>query len=175
MKKSDLNPMPEYFDRYINLCDDVSLTDAFQTSINEVNSFPVKDWEKIGNKVYAPGKWTIKDILQHIIDTERIFSYRALAFSRGEPAQLPSFDEDVYAAAANATGRDLNEIIAELRTLRESTRMLFNSFSDEMLLKKGMGFKGEYSVASIGFCMPGHQRWHLKVIEEKYMPLLKIA
>lgn len=173
MNKSDIRPMPEYFDRYINLCDDVSLKDALQTSINEVNAFPLKEWEKIGNKVYTPGKWTIKDILQHLIDTERIFAYRALAFSRGETALLPSFDEDRYAAAACATERNLEEIIVELKTLHESTKMLFNSFNSQMLLKTGMGFKGEYSVLSIGFCMLGHQRWHMKVIEEKYMALLK--
>ena len=100
MKRSELNPLPEYFDRYINKCDDVGISQAIQTSINELDRIPLAKWEWLKDKTYAPGKWTVKDILQHLIDTERIFMYRALAFSRGEMQLLPSFDEDKYAAAA---------------------------------------------------------------------------
>jgi uncharacterized damage-inducible protein DinB len=173
MKKSDIVKMPEYFDRYINLTDDVSLEEAFQISLRELNELPISKFEALGDKVYAPNKWTIKDILQHMVDTERIFAYRALAFSRNEPSAMLSFDEDLYSKNADASHRSLNDIISESKLVRQSFIELYKSFTDEMLLKVGRGFTGEYSVLSIGFLIAGHQRWHLRVIEEKYFPLLK--
>lgn len=171
MKRSALTPMPEYFDRYINKCDDVELLNAIQTSLDELDQLPLQQWEAIGNKTYAPGKWTLKDILQHLADTERIFMYRALAFARGEKQQPPSFEEDDYALAAAANNRSLQSLVQELKAVHTSFLELYRSFTPDMLLKEGKSFKGMYSVASIGFCMPGHQRWHLDIIKEKYLPL----
>jgi DinB superfamily len=172
MKRSQLNPVPEYFDRYINKCDDTELIDAIQTSIEELDALPLDPWKTIGDKVYAPGKWTIKDILQHLIDTERIFTYRALVFARNEKQQPPSFEEDDYAKEAAAGKRSLDDLIEELKAVHMSFKKMYLSFTPKMLARMGKGFKGLYSVAAIGFCMPGHQRWHLGIIKEKYMPLL---
>lgn len=172
MKRSQLSTVPEYFDRYINKCDDVELLDAIQTSIDELDNAPIEKWKALGDNVYTPGKWTVNDILQHLIDTERIFSYRALAFARGEMQPLPSFDEDGYAVAAQATNRTVESLVEELKLSHQSFKSLYQSFTPVMLSKMGKGFKGDYSVASIGFCMPGHQRWHLQVLEERYYPLL---
>lgn len=171
MKRSEINPLPEYFERYINKCDDVELNDAIQISVNELNEIPLEKWKSIGDKVYAEGKWTIKDILQHLIDVERIFAFRALAIARDEKQKLPGFSEDEYAISANANKRNLEDLLAELKVLRESVKLMYKSFSDEMLKKTGESFKGVYSVASIGFIFPGHQRWHLDVIKDKYLPL----
>lgn len=172
MKKDQINPMPEYFDRYINKTDDVSLIEALEISMKELNNLPISKYKELGEKVYSENKWTVKDILQHLIDTERIFSYRALAFARKEPNQMLSYDEDAYAKHSNANDRSIDELINELKIVRQSFIELFKSFSNDMLLKIGKGFKGEYSVLAIGFMMPGHQRWHLDVINEKYLPLL---
>ena len=168
MKKSDINPMPEYFDRYINLADDVELKDALAISAEELNNLPLDQWKAIGDKVYAPGKWTIKDILQHMIDTERIFAYRALCFARGEAARMPSFDEEEYGRNTNANQRTLEDLIEELKINRASFIALYNSFTDEMILRTGLSFKGTYSVLAIGFIAVGHQRWHFNVIKERY-------
>lgn len=173
MKRSQLQAIPQYFDRYINKCDDVELVDALQISINELNSIPIDKWKALGDKVYAPGKWTVKDILQHLIDTERIFTYRAMAFTRNEAQPLPSFSEDDYAIAAKAGDRNLEDIMDELRIVHQSSKALFQSFTSEMLEKNGKGFKGLYSVASIGFILAGHQRWHFQILEERYYPLLR--
>ncbi len=164
--------MPEYFDRYINLTDDVEMLEAIQVSIDELEQFPIEKWKALGDQVYAPGKWTVKDILQHLIDTERIFSYRVLAISRDEKQQLPGYEEDEYAAAAQANHRTLEDLITELRYLHLSMKSMFASFTPEMLNKVGKGFKGYYSVASLGFMLPGHQRHHIKVLEDRYYPLL---
>jgi hypothetical protein len=173
MKRSELKPVPEYFDRYINKCDDVELLTAIQTSIDELDNLPVVQWKALGDQVYAPGKWTVKDVLQHIIDTERIFAYRALAFARNETQTLPSFEEDDYATAAAASNRTIEDLVAELRITHQSLKAMYSSFNPAMLQKMGKGFKGQYSVASIGFIMPGHQRWHFQIVEERYFPLLK--
>ena len=148
MKRSQLNPIPEYFDRYINKCDDVELIAAIQTSIDELDKLPVEKWNVLGDKVYAPGKWTVKDILQHLIDTERIFSYRVLAFARDETQLMPSFSEDEYAVAAGAGNRTIKDLVDELRIVHQSFKALYQSFTPAMLKKMGKGFKGEYSVAS---------------------------
>lgn len=169
MKKSDIYPLPEYFDRYINKCDEVELLTAIQLSIDELLRFPIQQLEAIGDYTYAPGKWTIKDILQHLIDTERIFTYRALAIARKEQAVLPSFSETDYAAQAVAGNRTLQSLIDELVTCHQSLKALYASFTNEMLLQKGKSFVGEYSVAAIGFTLAGHQRWHFEIIEEKYI------
>lgn len=172
MIRSQLSPMPEYFDRYINMCDDVELLTALQTSLDELDHLPLAQWTALGDRVYAPGKWTVKDILQHLIDTERIFSYRALAFARQESQKVPSYDEDAYALAANARQRSLESLVQEMKASRLSLLALFQSFTPEMLARVGMGFRGEYSVHSIGFILAGHQRWHLNILEERYYPLL---
>jgi hypothetical protein len=163
--------MPEYFDRYINMADDVDVLTAIETSITELKNLPVEKWVRLGNKVYAPGKWTAKDILQHLIDTERVFSYRATAFARGENKVMP-FDEELYGRNANANARELDSLIEEAICLRTSFLHLYKSFDANMLNATGIGIKGEYSVASIGFIIAGHQRWHFRILEEKYFPLI---
>ncbi|MBL7783550.1 MAG: DinB family protein [Saprospiraceae bacterium] len=168
MRRSDINPMPEYFDRYILMNDDVEVCQAIQNSLDEMAQFPLEKWKAMGDYVYAPGKWTVRDILQHLIDTERVFCYRALAAARGEQQKFPSFDEDSYAAHTNANQRPLEDLLEEMRISRRSFLALFQSFTPEMLQRKCQGFKGEYSVLSMGFIIAGHQRWHMRVLEERY-------
>ena len=175
MKRSELVKLPEYFDRYILQCDDVSISTAIQSSIEEIDRFSLEMWEQLGPLSYAPGKWSVKDILQHVIDTERIFSYRALAFARGEQHALPSYDENQYAISAKANSRSMESLLTELRATHHSLAALYESFSPTMLQCEGQGFKGTYSVADIGFILPGHQRWHFRVIEERYLSLLTTA
>ena len=171
MTRSQINPMPEYFDRYINQCDDVKLPEALQISLQELENAPIEKWKALSDKVYAPGKWTVKDIIQHLTDTERVFSYRALSFARGEKNVMP-FDENGYGKNANANLRTIEDLIEEAICVRKSTIQLYKSFTNEKLNSMGIGFKGEYSVHAIGFIFPGHQRWHFKVLQEKYFPLL---
>ncbi|WP_259016429.1 DinB family protein [Emticicia fluvialis] len=171
MTKAEIYPMPEFFDRYIHLADDVELNEALETSRDELDNLPIDLWKSIGDKVYAPGKWTIRDILQHMIDTERIFACRALCFARGETARMPSFDEEEYARNTIANERSFDDLLTEFKLVRETSIMLFKSFTDEMLLRSGLSFRGTYSVLAIGFIMVGHQRWHLNIIKERYETL----
>lgn len=173
MKKDQINPIPAYFDRYIDKTDDVSVMQALDTSLKEIENLPVATLEALGDKVYAPGKWTVKELFQHLLDTERVFTYRATAFSRLEQGQVLSFDEGLYAKNSDANRRKLTDIIHEMKIVRQSFIELYKSYSPEMLLRKGKGATGEYSVLAIGFIIPGHQRWHLDVLKERYFPLVK--
>jgi DinB superfamily len=167
MTRSQIDPLPTYFDRYINVNDDVDVLTALNTGLSELEHAPLDDWKRIGDRVYAPGKWTVKDILQHVIDTERVFSYRATSFARGE-ADVKGYDEETYGRNALAQRRTLEDLLDEARALRRSTIQQFQSFSPEMLQCQGNGFKGPFSVIDIGFILAGHQRWHFGIIHERY-------
>ncbi|NUN68221.1 MAG: DinB family protein [Bacteroidetes bacterium] len=172
MLRSQIAPMPEYFDRYILMADDTDHLSALTAGLRELEQLPAETFRALGRKVYALGKWTIAQILQHLIDTERVFTYRALAFARCESGTVLPFDEDAYAAHSFADERTIEDLTEELIVLRRSTIALFRSFNDESLQRTGAGFRGPYSVLSIAFILAGHPRWHLRTIREKYLPLL---
>jgi hypothetical protein len=118
---------------------------------------------------YAEGKWTIKEIIQHIIDTERIFAYRALRISRNDQTPLPGFDENDFANNTAAQTRGLQDLLTEFSAVRHSNLLLFKSFSDEQLLQVGIASEHSISVRAIGFILIGHQKYHQKVFEERYL------
>lgn len=165
--------MPEYFDRYINLVADVELLEAFDASIDQINKLDRSLFDKLEGKRYVPGKWTVHDIFQHIIDTERILSYRALRFARNDETQLPGFEEDLFGANTKANERTLTSLLDELIITRKSTKMMFENFDDIMLTRSGIASNKRISVISLGFTIIGHQLHHLKIIEERYFPLIK--
>ena len=166
--------MPEYFDRYINQVDDIELDDAFQNNLNTMAALDLKSLESIGDRTYAPGKWTLKDIFQHIIDTERVFAYRTLRFARRDGVTPQGYDQDIFAANANAQQRPLKDIIEELKLVHQSTCLLFRSFDKETLRATGMCWKVETSVLAMGFIITGHFIHHMKLMNERYMPLLEL-
>ncbi|HEY6083528.1 MAG TPA: DinB family protein, partial [Chitinophagaceae bacterium] len=113
MKRSAIKPMPEFFDQYINLIDDIELKEAFEKSLLDIHNIDRAAMEAIGDKTYAPGKWTIRDIFQHIIDTERVMSYRALRFARNDKTPLPGFDQDLFTAEAKAGKKTVSALLDE--------------------------------------------------------------
>jgi DinB superfamily len=172
MKRSDIKIMPEYFEKYIKLVDDIELDDAFQNNINTLAALDTASLEFLGNKVYAPGKWTIKDIFQHVIDTERVMAYRTLRYARRDGVIPEGYDEDQFAANANAQHRVLENILEEVKQLHQSSRLMFRSFNDDTLQATGINWNKEMSVLAMGYLITGHFIHHLKIIEEKYLPLL---
>lgn len=173
MKKSDINLIPPYFDHYINLVADVELSQAFADSIQQLDELNKDLLTSLESRSYAPNKWTVKEILQHLIDWERILSYRALLFARNEGSVPQGIDEKLLAANMNAEERSIIELIDELRTIRVSTKSMFGSFNNEVLQNKGTNWKYEISVLAMGFTIIGHQIHHLKTVEERYLPLLE--
>ena len=171
MKKSDINPLPEYFERYINLVDDIELQQAFIQSVQQLEALDKSLLASLTNTRYAAGKWTVKEIFQHIIDWERILAQRTLLFARLENAISPNIDENQLAENMKAGNRPIENLIDELKITRLSTKAMFDSFDDGTLLKTGMNWKYEMSVLAMGFTIVGHQKHHLKIIEEKYLSL----
>jgi hypothetical protein len=171
MMKSDINPMPDYFEKYIQLVTEDYLGVAFKNSLTAIETIDINHFQKIGDKVYAPGKWTIKDILQHLIDSERVFSYRAMRFARADSTELPGYDENLYAKTADASSRSLESILSEFESVRASTMYLFESFSTQALLRVGTCNDKQISVLGLGFTIIGHQIHHFNVINDKYADL----
>jgi hypothetical protein len=118
---------------------------------------------------YAPGKWTIKEVFQHVLDWERIFCCRALCFARGEQQALPGFDEDAYAANAFAGERDLHHLLRDHDRLRVSTIDLFRSFRPDALERTGIASGQRISVRAIGWIIAGHAMHHMHIIEQRYL------
>jgi hypothetical protein len=168
MNKTQIAAMPAYFDRYINLTQDEDLDIVLQLSLQQLQHLNVGYLAEKSHYAYAPGKWTVNEMFQHIIDAERIFAYRALRFSRNDLTPLPGFEEDDYARESKANGRSFQEIIHELIAVRQSSILLFNSFSEEQLQRVGTASNKEISVAAIGFTIAGHQLHHFKVLKERY-------
>ncbi|MBL7703540.1 MAG: DinB family protein [Ferruginibacter sp.] len=166
-------PSPEtynpYFKRYIDQVPEEDLTIAFDNQLPIITGFLNSISEDKSTYAYAPGKWTLKELLQHIIDTERIFNYRALAIARKETAPLPDFDEDSYAANSNANSRPWQILVDEFLLVRQSTRFLYDSFTEEMLASSGISSNAPSTVLSFGFTTLGHFYHHKKVMEERYL------
>lgn len=118
---------------------------------------------------YAPGKWTIKEILVHIIDDERIYAYRALRFARNDKTELPGFEQDDYAAISKANERDLENIFEEYEAVRKSTIALFNGLDDKALTRKGKADGNEWTVRALAYHIAGHELHHLFFIRDHYI------
>ncbi|OHX64233.1 DinB family protein [Flammeovirga pacifica] len=173
MKKKDLPFMPEYFDRYIDLCEDKDIVDVLSETLVNINEDSVEKMRALGTKVYETGKWTISDIIQHIIDTERILSYRALRFAREDKSEINGFEENDYAVTAQGYQRDFDELVAEFQAVRMGTIALFKSFTDEMKQQEGVASGLKTNVLALGFTIAGHQLHHANVIRERYFPILE--
>jgi hypothetical protein len=171
MKKSDIHPMPQFFDRYIHLVEADDLSEAFISSRKELDQIDLSLLNRIGEQTYAPGKWTVKDIFQHIIDNERIQSYRAMRIARLDPTVLPGYDENLWADHAYASRRTIEELVEELSLLRTATEVLYHSFEPSTILHNGICFNQQISALALGFVIVGHQTHHLNIIRERYEPL----
>lgn len=158
-----------YYENYLKLIkgDDILriLNEQNKSTQDILNSFS----EHRGNYRYADGKWTVKEVVGHLLDTERIFAYRALCIARGEKKSLPGFNQDDYVSEGNFNRRELFEITYEYRLLRESNLLLFRSFTPEMLKLKGFANESSVSVLAILFIIAGHEKHHMNVLKEKYM------
>jgi DinB family protein len=128
------------------------------------------DDRSIANRTYAPGKWTFKQVIGHLIDDERIFAYRALCVARREPRALPGFDEKEYMNATDFEDRPLAGLAAEYRAVRESSIAFFESLKPEEWVRKGTVNEYGASVRGLAFHICGHELHHLRIIREKYLP-----
>ncbi|MDP4285756.1 MAG: DinB family protein [Bacteroidota bacterium] len=167
-KNHDRGIYPPFFNTYIKLITYDNFKLVLRNQLSEAeNLFSVKTEEQSLFR-YAEGKWTIKEVLQHIIDTERIFTYRALVFARKDKNTLSSFDEKEYAANSHANDRNWEELQEEFQTVRKSTIILFDSFTDDNLSTSGKINNYSLSVMAIAYIIAGHVLHHMNIIRERY-------
>jgi uncharacterized damage-inducible protein DinB len=169
MPKPIEGTFPPYFATYINKVTDDDVTEAFRNQKGVVDTFFDNIDEEKANASYAAGKWTLKELLQHLIDTERIFAYRSLCIARKEMNSLPGFDENEYAANSQANSRSWKSLVEEFKLVRRSTEMLFDSFNEEMINQPGFSNNNRVTVNALGFITVGHLVHHIGVIKERYL------
>jgi hypothetical protein len=169
MTKPHPNDYPPFYETYIKLVSDIPIKIVFAQSFEDFKKFVDEIPETKENFKYELNKWTTKQVLQHIIDTERIFNFRALCFARGENQSIPGFDENEYAFFADVDNRNLNELKEELILVRNSTILLFESFNITMLQRKGIANNAEISVNALGYCIIGHSLHHFNILKERYL------
>lgn len=157
-----------YFHRYISLVPEGNLLDLLGMQTQETRDFFEKLSEETGNYSYAPGKWTIKEVLGHVMDTERVFAYRALCIARGEQQPLPGFDQNEYASFAPYAQIPLAKIVQHYTALRVSTFFLLEQIPESAWERTGISSGNPISVRSIAYIIAGHERHHMRVISEKY-------
>ncbi|WP_263649826.1 DinB family protein [Rasiella rasia] len=163
------NEYNEYYKRYIDLAISAPLLEGLATGMLETHEF----FESIPNEKlefrYAEGKWTPKQILLHIIDTERVFAYRALQFSRASNVEIKGFDQDEFAANSNADNRSQDSLLKEYMAVRTSSILLFKSFNEATLKRMGEASNFPLSVRASGYIICGHEKHHIKIIKERYL------
>lgn len=170
MKNLQSNEYPEYFGNYISKVEIDDLIESLEDNLDNFSNFienlvPESKYEFR----YQPEKWSIKEIVQHIIDAERIFAYRALRFARFDATPLPGFEEDDYVSVSKSDSRTMEDLIREFVLVRKSTIALFESFTDEMLKNTGISSGKTSSVRALGFVISGHCIHHQQVIKERYL------
>lgn len=163
---SEYNP---YYKQYISHLEGKDVIQSLETGVEEVNVLVASLTEEKLRSAYAEGKWTIKEVLQHIMDTERIFCNRALRFARNDKTELPGFEQDDYVPYSRANERNSMEMLQEYNAIRQATISLFKGFSDEMLSRIGIASGSDMSVRAIAHVVTGHEQHHMKVIKERYL------
>ncbi|WP_082915368.1 DinB family protein [Arachidicoccus ginsenosidimutans] len=168
MPRPQQNEYPPYFERYISLVEGESIAEVISKyndeQLNYVDALP----NDKANFAYAENKWTVKEAVQHISDTERVFAYRILAMSRGEMQTLTGFDQNIYAQNSNVLRRSFDDVKEEFKAVRYATNILLRSLSEEQLLRVGNVADYKVSAKAFAFNIYGHFIHHQHILKEKY-------
>lgn len=171
MRTSELKirePFP-FYKTYIDVLGDVELLDMLQRQLGNFPDFIDQIPEDKFLFKYQPEKWTLAQVLLHITDSERVFQYRALRFSRGDQTPLPGFEQDLFASNSMANQRSKESILEEYKVVRKSTIAIFANLDRDALEKTGIASNMEWSTAALGFTICGHQKYHRNIIRERYL------
>lgn len=168
----DPDTLPAFYSNYVSLVQHHDVLEALKHSGLITDDYIRVIPEKMGEFRYAEGKWSIKEVVCHMMDAERIFGYRALCFARNDKTPLPGFEENDYAPSANAHGRSLIQLADEMQRLRASTVDLFQGFTPEMLGLSGSVNNKIISVVNIGYVIAGHETHHRNILRDRYLSAL---
>jgi hypothetical protein len=159
----------QFYSGYIARVPSADIVDTLSRQIAETAAFLRSLPESVGDHAYAPGKWTIRQVIGHLGDGERVFGYRALRFSRGDTTPVPGFDENLYVDNSRFAHRTLDDLITELEYLRRSSICLFNGLDEEAMSRRGTANDNEVSVRALAFIMAGHELHTLEIIRTRYL------
>lgn len=157
-----------FYHKYVQLVPDGAIHETLSSQQIEFESMLSGVSLEREEFCYADGKWSVKQVVQHVIDTERVFAYRMLAFSRGDQTSLPGFDENAYAAAAPLSHRSLSALRLEFEAVRKSTHSLVDSLTPDQFIMRGKASDSPVSVRGLAFIIAGHCAHHMKILRERY-------
>jgi hypothetical protein len=166
--RPDASEHAPYFSRYISLVADGDVLGTLATQIGGTLAELRKVSEADSLKRYAPGKWSMREVLGHMIDTERIFAYRALHIARGDRKDLPGFEQDDYVAAAQFDRRPWAGLLEEFDAVRKSSLLMFRGLDDEAWTRQGVANGNAMSVRAAAYIIAGHELHHMRVLREHY-------
>jgi hypothetical protein len=165
-EKSEYDP---YYEKYISLVADENIVPILAGQFAELQSLFTGLPEEKGTYAYAEDKWTLKEVLSHLIDAERMFAYRALRVSRGDKTPIEGFEQDGYIENSHANGRSFAELLDEFDLLRQANVLFFNNLKRDDWLRIGTANKVDVSVRALAFVMAGHIRHHIDILKERYL------
>jgi len=167
--KPESNEHDPYYRKYIDRVPDGDIAATLGSQVESTLAFLRSVSEENAGRSYAAGKWTMKQVLGHLIDSERIFAYRALCVGRNDKTWLPGFEQDDYVANAHFNGRTLESFIEELAAVRRATVNLFKHFTDEEWQRRGIANQQEISARAIAYIVAGHELHHLEILKSRYL------
>ncbi len=159
-----------YFGKYIAQLPDGDVLELLRRQIIETTAMLGKISDGDADYRYADGKWSIKEVIGHVTDAERIMVYRAVCFARGDTTPLPGFEENDYVARSKFAARPLGDLLAELKAVRAATVLFFAGLDEEELMRRGTANDNPYSVRSVAYIVAGHERHHAGLLAERYLP-----
>lgn len=157
-----------YYSRYISLVPDNDILDTLRTQIADTQALLGRLGEDKGSFRYAPDKWTTKEVVGHLSDTERVFAYRALRIARNDQTPIEGFEQDDYVRFGPFAGRPLAELVEEYGAVRQSSLCLFRALDEQAWSRRGIANNAAVSVRAIAFIMAGHELHHRRILKEKY-------
>jgi hypothetical protein len=169
MNKPDSTEYAPYFDKYISLAPEGEIVARLDEQIESTLSLIRGLSEAQGDHRYAPDKWSVKEVIGHLIDTERIFAYRALRFARNDATPLSGFDENNFVANADFGSRSLANLAEEFEYTRRSHIYLFKNLDGEASLRRGVSNNNELSVRAIAYILAGHELHHVEILRTRYL------
>ena len=172
MRKPKKSEYAEFYQTYINALPKGSIISIQRKSFKDCVSTFAAVSEQKGDFSYASGKWSIKQLLIHIIDTERVFAYRIMVFMRGDRAALPGFIQDQYVENANLAGRTIKDLLAEWKAVQANTMFLLKQCTEEQASNVGKASNWPVTPRALFYIIVGHRMHHLKIFNERYLPLI---
>lgn len=169
ISRPEKNEYAEYYETYVSLVGDGSILEVLKQNKIETQKILAEISEEKSHFRYAEGKWSIKELLGHIIDTERIFAYRALRFARADETPIEGFDQDPYIENANFDNCKFTDLIAEFALIRDSNILMLQNFPSEAWTRSGIASENPVTVRALAYMLAGHEKHHINILKERYL------